>query len=80
MILAQDLEAQKVFVFSNSAASYHFGFIRLQHFQSSESSMASVGPRVAKDEFMTALGLNANNTHHEQYYRAMRVGAPIVRF
>ena len=33
-----------------------------------------VGPRVPKDEFMRALGLDHNNPHHEGYYRAMRVG------
>ena len=32
-----------------------------------------VGPRVPKDEFMRALGLDHNNPHHEGYYRAMRV-------
>lgn len=32
-----------------------------------------VGPRVSKEEFMHALGLNPQDPHHEQYYRAMRV-------
>jgi hypothetical protein len=35
-----------------------------------------VGPRVSKEEFMHALGLNPHDTHHEQYYRAMRVSQP----
>jgi len=33
----------------------------------------AVGPRVSKEEFMHALGLDANNPQHEHYYRAMRV-------
>jgi hypothetical protein len=32
-----------------------------------------VGPRVSKEEFMHALGLNPQDPQHEQYYRAMRV-------
>lgn len=32
-----------------------------------------VGPRVSKEEFMHALGLNPHDPNHEQYYRAMRV-------
>ena len=32
-----------------------------------------VGPRVPKEEFMRALGLDHENTDHESYYRAMRV-------
>jgi hypothetical protein len=35
-----------------------------------------VGPRVSKEEFMHALGLNPQDPHHEQYYRAMRVSVP----
>jgi hypothetical protein len=35
-----------------------------------------VGPRVSKEEFMHALGLNPQDPHHEQYYRAMRVSIP----
>ncbi|KAJ6128505.1 hypothetical protein N7471_009722 [Penicillium samsonianum] len=37
-----------------------------------------VGPRVSKEEFMHALGLNPQDPHHEQYYRAMRDEAIIV--
>ncbi|KAJ5796554.1 uncharacterized protein N7518_005094 [Penicillium psychrosexuale] len=37
-----------------------------------------VGPRVSKEEFMLALGLNPQDPHHEQYYRAMRDEAIIV--
>lgn len=32
-----------------------------------------VGPRVPKEEFMRALGLDQNRTEHEAHYRAMRV-------
>lgn len=32
-----------------------------------------VGPRASKEDFMRALGLDANNPQHEPYYRAMRV-------
>lgn len=35
--------------------------------------MTAVSPRASKEEFMRALGLDAANTHHESYYRAMRV-------
>lgn len=35
--------------------------------------MSPVGPRVSKEEFMLALGLNPHDAQHEQYYRAMRV-------
>jgi hypothetical protein len=35
--------------------------------------MPAVGPRVSKEEFMQALGLNSHDPQHEQYYRAMRV-------
>ncbi|KAJ5518576.1 hypothetical protein N7453_000998 [Penicillium expansum] len=38
----------------------------------------AVGPRVSKEEFMHALGLNPHDPHHEQYYRAMRDEAIIV--
>ncbi|KGO47698.1 hypothetical protein PEX1_085140 [Penicillium expansum] len=38
----------------------------------------AVGPRVSKEEFMHALGLNPQDPHHEQYYRAMRDEAIIV--
>ena len=34
----------------------------------------AVGPRVPKDEFMRALGLDHQNPTHENYYRQMRVG------
>lgn len=34
---------------------------------------APVGPRVSKEEFMHALGLDANNAAHDPFYRAMRV-------
>ncbi|KAJ5317159.1 hypothetical protein N7508_001667 [Penicillium antarcticum] len=37
-----------------------------------------VGPRVSKEEFMHALGLNPQDAHHEQYYRAMRDEAIMV--
>lgn len=37
---------------------------------------AGVGPRVSKDEFLLALGLNPHDPQHEQYYRAMRVSPP----
>lgn len=37
------------------------------------TTMAPVGPRVSKEEFMLALGLNPHDAQHEQYYRAMRV-------
>ncbi|CAG8110227.1 unnamed protein product [Penicillium salamii] len=37
-----------------------------------------VGPRVSKEEFMHALGLNPQDPHHEQYYRAMRDEAIMV--
>ncbi|KAJ5129328.1 uncharacterized protein N7515_005367 [Penicillium bovifimosum] len=37
-----------------------------------------VGPRVSKEEFMHALGLNPQDPNHEQYYRAMRDEAIIV--
>ncbi|KAJ5272728.1 hypothetical protein N7478_007853 [Penicillium angulare] len=40
--------------------------------------MAAVGPRVSKEEFMHALGLNPQDSHHEQYYRAMRDEAIVV--
>jgi hypothetical protein len=33
----------------------------------------AVGPRVPKDEFMRALGLDHQNPNHENYYRQMRV-------
>jgi hypothetical protein len=33
----------------------------------------AVGPRVPKDEFMRALGLDHQNPTHENYYRQMRV-------
>lgn len=33
----------------------------------------SVGPRASKEDFMAAIGLEANNSYHEQYYRLMRV-------
>lgn len=33
----------------------------------------AVGPRASKEEFMHALGLDANNPPHEYYYKAMRV-------
>lgn len=33
----------------------------------------AVGPRASKEEFMHALGLDANNPQHEYYYKAMRV-------
>lgn len=36
----------------------------------------AVGPRVSKEEFMHALGLNPHDPQHEQYYRAMRVSLP----
>lgn len=39
---------------------------------------AAVGPRVSKEEFMHALGLDANNPQHEHYYRAMRVSVIVV--
>lgn len=42
-----------------------------------EVAMA-VGPRVSKEEFMHALGLDANNPQHEPYYRAMRVSRLIL--
>lgn len=32
-----------------------------------------VGPRVPKDEFMKALGLDTSDARHEGIYRAMRV-------
>ncbi|PGG96686.1 hypothetical protein AJ79_09491 [Helicocarpus griseus UAMH5409] len=32
----------------------------------------AVGPRASKEEFMQALGLDANNPQHEPIYRAMR--------
>lgn len=32
-----------------------------------------VGPRVPKQEFMRALGLDENKSEHEAHYRAMRV-------
>ncbi|GAD99065.1 conserved hypothetical protein [Paecilomyces variotii No. 5] len=32
----------------------------------------AVGPRASKEEFMHALGLDANNSQHEYYYKAMR--------
>ncbi|OJJ44079.1 hypothetical protein ASPZODRAFT_135533 [Penicilliopsis zonata CBS 506.65] len=32
----------------------------------------AVGPRVSKEEFMRALGLDVRNPQHEQYYKAMR--------
>lgn len=35
--------------------------------------MPAVGPRVPKDEFLHALGLDPHDPQHEQYYRAMRV-------
>ncbi|OJD12096.1 hypothetical protein AJ78_07256 [Emergomyces pasteurianus Ep9510] len=38
----------------------------------------AVGPRVSKEDFMHALGLDANNPQHEPYYRAMRDEAIIV--
>jgi hypothetical protein len=37
--------------------------------------MMPVGPRVSKEEFMHALGLNPQDPQHEQYYRAMRVSS-----
>ncbi|KAJ5768142.1 hypothetical protein N7533_000725 [Penicillium manginii] len=40
--------------------------------------MASVGPRVSKEEFILALGLNPNDAQHEHYYRAMRDEAILV--
>ncbi|CAI7612224.1 unnamed protein product [Penicillium pancosmium] len=40
--------------------------------------MSPVGPRVSKEEFMLALGLNPQDAQHEQYYRAMRDEAIIV--
>lgn len=33
----------------------------------------AVGPRVPKDEFMRALGLDHQNPTHENFYRQMRV-------
>ncbi|KAI1959621.1 hypothetical protein LOZ58_004430 [Ophidiomyces ophidiicola] len=33
---------------------------------------APVGPRVSKEEFMQALGLDVNNPQHDPLYRAMR--------
>lgn len=45
-------------------------------FHSSTNTMA-VGPRVSKEEFMHALGLNPYDPQHEQYYRAMRVRPPL---
>ncbi|KAL2359981.1 hypothetical protein RJZ56_007161 [Blastomyces dermatitidis] len=38
----------------------------------------AVGPRVSKEDFMHALGLDANNPQHEPYYRAMRDEAIVV--
>ncbi|KKZ61963.1 hypothetical protein EMCG_03556 [[Emmonsia] crescens] len=38
----------------------------------------AVGPRVSKEDFMHALGLDASNPQHEPYYRAMRDEAIIV--
>lgn len=32
-----------------------------------------VGPRAGKEDFMRALGLDSSSSHHEGYYRAMRV-------
>ncbi|RMJ25617.1 hypothetical protein PHISP_03489 [Aspergillus sp. HF37] len=40
--------------------------------------MPAVGPRVPKDEFLHALGLDPHNPQHEQYYRAMRDEAILV--
>ncbi|KAH1493185.1 hypothetical protein LV164_000082 [Aspergillus fumigatus] len=40
--------------------------------------MPAVGPRVSKEEFMQALGLNSHDPQHEQYYRAMRDEAIVV--
>ncbi|GLI79572.1 hypothetical protein PoHVEF18_007909 [Penicillium ochrochloron] len=40
--------------------------------------MTPVGPRVSKEEFMHALGLNPQDPQHEQYYRAMRDEAIMV--
>ncbi|CEJ60802.1 hypothetical protein PMG11_09359 [Penicillium brasilianum] len=40
--------------------------------------MMPVGPRVSKEEFMHALGLNPQDPQHEQYYRAMRDEAIMV--
>ncbi|KMQ47046.1 hypothetical protein HL42_2299 [Trichophyton rubrum] len=37
-----------------------------------------VGPRASKEDFMRALGLDANNPQHEPYYRAMRDEAIVV--
>jgi hypothetical protein len=39
--------------------------------------MSPVGPRVSKEEFMLALGLNPQDAQHEQYYRAMRVSTTL---
>jgi hypothetical protein len=38
-----------------------------------QTMAGAVGPRVSKEDFMHALGLDANNPLHEPYYRAMRV-------
>ncbi|EEH07223.1 conserved hypothetical protein [Histoplasma capsulatum G186AR] len=38
----------------------------------------AVGPRVSKEDFMHALGLDANNPQHEPFYRAMRDEAIVV--
>ncbi|CAI7564543.1 unnamed protein product [Penicillium manginii] len=40
--------------------------------------MSPVGPRVSKEEFMLALGLNPQDAQHEQYYRAMRQDEAII--
>ena len=38
---------------------------------------AGVGPRVPKDDFMRALGLEPSDARHEGFYRAMRVSSQL---
>ena len=42
------------------------------------SNRGPVGPRVPKEEFMRALGLDLENADHESYYRAMRVCEAVI--
>lgn len=48
------------------------------HLTVTELAMAGVGPRVPKDDFMKALGLDPSDSRHEGYYRAMRVSTAMA--
>ena len=58
----------------NVAHIFRVNSVKASFVETGMSRPAPVGPRVPKDEFMRALGLDHNNPHHEGYYRAMRVG------